>query len=427
MTQDYQATREFAKKADQKDPLHAYRNRFYFPKNDKGQEKVYLCGNSLGLQPKNLSEYVNKELEEWKKWGVDGHLEAENPWLYYHHFLRQAAARIVGAKPIEVVIMNNLTVNLHLMMISFYRPTKQRFKILIEASAFPSDQYAVESQARLHGYEPDEAILEIKPRKGESYIRNEDIIDLIKKEGEHIALVMLGGINYYTGQVFDMKSIAKAAHEVGANVGYDLAHAAGNIELSLHEWNVDFAVWCTYKYLNSGPGGTSGVFVHEKHANNKEIPRLAGWWGHDEAARFEMKKGFIPMPGADGWQLSNAQILPMAAHRASLAIFDEVGMSEIRKKSVELTGYLAFLIAKLNEEFGEVLTYITPQNPEQRGAQLSLVAKKDGRKLYDALTAQDVVADWREPDVIRIAPAPLYNSYSDCFRFYEIAKTLFKN
>ncbi len=414
-------TIDFAKLCDKKDELRAYRKRFHFPKHE-GKDVLYFCGNSLGLQPKTTANYLKKELKQWADYGVEGHFEGELPWKYYHHFLLKQSAELVGATNTnEVIVMNTLTTNLHLLLVSFYRPTAQRFKIIMEAGAFPSDQYAVESQVRLHGYDPETAIIEISPRKNEFNLRTKDIQRVIAEHGDTAALVLFGGVNYYTGQFFDIEAITAAAHKVGAYAGFDLAHAAGNVPLSLHNWDADFATWCTYKYLNSGPGGTSGVYIHERHGNNPALPRMAGWWGHDEATRFQMRKGFVPMQGAAGWQLSNAPIFAMAAHRASLDIFSEVGMAALRKKSEKLTGYLEFLLDDLNAEYGaDLFTIITPSNPEERGCQLSLVFHRFGKPIFDALTAKGVISDWREPDVIRFAPVPLYNSFEDVWRTVQI-------
>ncbi len=412
----------FAAGMDASDPLATFRDRFHIPRiNDR--DTIYLTGNSLGLLPKTAREFVEQEFTDWQNLGVEGHTDAKNPWLYYHHFLTDTAAKLTGAKKKEVVIMNNLTVNLHLMLVSFYRPTATRFKLMIEGGAFPSDQYAVDSQARFHGFDPKEAIIELKPREGEHCLRKEDILSRIEEEGDKLALVMLGGVNYYTGQLYDMKSIAEAAHKAGAFCGFDLAHAAGNVPLQLHDWDVDFAVWCTYKYLNSGPGGTSGVFVHEKHGNAPDIPRFAGWWGHKEEERFLMKRQFIPMEGAEGWQLSNAQIFPMAIHRASLEIFNAAGMERLRTKSKLLTGYLEFLLAKLSESGRFGFEVITPKDPDQRGCQLSVLVKENGKKLYDYLKSQGAIVDWREPNVIRMAPVPLYNRFIDLYKLARIIET----
>ncbi|MER2997302.1 kynureninase [Pontibacter populi] len=420
---NYQNTLAFAQEQDKNDPLHHFRDKFYFPQVNK-QDAIYFCGNSLGLQPKSAQMYIDNEMYKWANLAVEGHFKGEEPWFNYHELLAAGAARVVGAKESEVVIMNQLTVNLHLMLVSFYRPEGKRFKIITEAGAFPSDQYALETQTRFHGYNPDEAIVELYPREGEHTLRTEDILQSIKQHADELALVMMGGINYYTGQVFDMEAITKAGHEAGAIVGFDLAHAAGNIPVKLHDWNVDFAVWCTYKYLNSGPGGTSGVFVHERHGNNPDLPRFAGWWGHDASSRFQMKKGFIPMPGAAGWQLSNGQILPFAVHRASLELFDEAGMENLRAKSEKLTGYLEYLINDVHVG-KDVLEMITPTDPKARGSQISILVKQNARELFNKLMEAGIIVDYREPNVIRVAPTPLYNSFEEVYRFSEILhKTL---
>lgn len=409
---------QFAQELDQKDPLKEYRNRFFIPQHN-GQDTVYFTGNSLGLQPKSVKDYIQSELDDWAKFGVEGHFDAKRPWFAYHEFLTEKAAKIVGAKSNEVVVTHSLTTNLHLLMVSFYRPTKSRYKILCEKKAFPSDQYALESQVKFHGYNPKDAIIEIEPRSGEHTINDQDILDTISKFGNEIALVMIGGVNYYTGQLFDMQSITQAGHRVGAVVGFDLAHAAGNVKLNLHDWQVDFAAWCSYKYLNSSPGGVSGMFVHENHANKPELPRFAGWWGHDKAVRFLMEPGFKPMPGAEGWQLSNAPVLGMAAHLASLDIFDEVGMDKLITKRIQLTNYLEEIIHEVSAKHSEKCQFeiITPKEEKRRGAQLSILVHGKGKPLFDALTKQGVIADWREPNVIRIAPVPLYNSFEDVYRF----------
>jgi kynureninase len=418
MSTTYQATAAFAANLDATDELKDYRNRFHIP-SANGKSLIYFCGNSLGLQPKSTRAYLEQELTDWQNLGVEGHLHAKNPWLYYHHFLTDATARLVGAKPIEVVVMNSLTVNLNLLMISFYRPTAKRNKIMMEYMAFPSDQYAVENQVKFHGYNPNDAIIELMPREGENSIRTTDILAKIDEHKDELALIMIGGVNYYTGQLFDMATITSHAKNCSSDivVGYDLAHATGNVKMQLHDWNVDFATWCSYKYLNSGPGGTSGVFVHEKHAENNLLPRLSGWWGNDESTRFKMQKGFIPQQGAAGWQMSNAQVLSMAAHRASLAIFDEVGMDKLIAKSKLLTGYLEFLLLSGKRKDFKI---ITPEDVAQRGCQLSIVMNENGKKTFDALTQNGVIADWREPDVIRVAPVPLYNTFEDVYRFAEI-------
>lgn len=418
---NYQRTLDFAKSMDVNDPLNAYRSKFYIPVIN-GIETVYFTGNSLGLQPKSTQGYIQKELDAWRDWGVEGHFLAEKPWFKYHEFLTNKTAKVVGALPSEVVVTHSLTTNLHLLMVSFYRPTEKRYKILCEKKAFPSDQYALESQLKFHGFDPNEALIEIEPREGEHTINQDDIIDLIQSNGDEIALIMIGGVNYYTGQLFDMKRITKAGHEAGCMVGFDLAHAAGNIKLALHDWEVDFAAWCSYKYLNSSPGGVSGMFVHQKHEYNPELPRFAGWWGYDKDTRFLMEPGFNPMRGAEGWQLSNAPILGMAANLAALDIFDEVGMAALVEKRDELTGYLEFIVNAISKSQNALcqLEIITPNNKSERGAQLSILAHGMGKDLFDFITEKGVIADWREPNVIRIAPVPLYNSYEDVFRFGEI-------
>lgn len=409
---------QFAQELDQKDPLKEYRNRFFIPQHN-GQDTVYFTGNSLGLQPKKVKDYIQAELDDWAKHGVEGHFEAKKPWFSYHEFLTEKAAKIVGAKSEEVVVTHSLTTNLHLLMVSFYRPTQSRYKILCEKKAFPSDQYALESQVKFHGYNPKDAIIELEPRQGEHTLNDQDILETISKHGDEIALVMIGGVNYYTGQLFDMKSITEAGHKIGAVVGFDLAHAAGNVKLNLHDWQVDFAAWCSYKYLNSSPGGVSGMFVHENHANKPELPRFAGWWGHDKSVRFLMEPGFKPMPGAEGWQLSNAPVLGMAAHLASLDIFDEIGMDKLIQKRVQLTNYLEEIVQEISSKYSGICQFeiITPKEVERRGAQLSILVHGKGKALFDSLTKQGVIADWREPNVIRIAPVPLYNSFEDIYRF----------
>lgn len=420
----FQNTLAYAQQQDHEDPLRYFRERFHIPQHN-GKDTIYLCGNSLGLQPKAARAAVEEEMTKWAELGVEGHFTGDNPWFTYHAALAGPTARLVGAKPEEVVIMNQLTVNLHLLLVSFYRPKGQRYKILTEAGAFPSDQYALETQVKFHGYAPEEALIEVVPRAGEQTWRTEDILQTIRENGDEIALVLMGGLHYYTGQVFDMAAITQAAHAAGAICGFDLAHAAGNIPLRLHDWEVDFAVWCSYKYLNSGPGGTSGVFVHERHAQNPALPRFAGWWGHDQNARFQMQKGFVPMAGAEGWQLSNAQILPMAVHKASLAIFDEAGMGTLRAKSEKLTGYLEFLIQNLHQP-KEALEIITPAEPSARGCQLSLLVNRNGRQLFDTLMANGFILDWREPNVIRVAPTPLYNTFEDVYRFGQFLAAHFE-
>jgi len=409
---------EFAREMDKADPLKSYRERFFIPQFE-GHDTVYFTGNSLGLQPKSTLSYIQKELDDWAKFGVEGHFEASKPWFSYHEFLSEKAAKIVGAKTSEVVITHSLTTNLHLLMVSFYRPTKERYKILCEKKAFPSDQYALESQVKFHGFDPKESIIEIAPRDNEQIVRDEDILEAITKNADQLALIMIGGVNYYTGQLFDMKSITEAGHKAGAIVGFDLAHAAGNVKLNLHDWQVDFAAWCSYKYLNSSPGGVAGLFVHQNHENKPELPRFAGWWGHDKQSRFLMEPGFKPMKGAEGWQVSNAPVLGMAVHLASLDIFDEVGMDALIEKRVKLTNYLEDLINEISGKNSDncKLEIITPKEQERRGAQLSILVHGKGKKIFDALTSQGVVADWREPNVIRIAPTPLYNSFEDIYHF----------
>lgn len=411
----------FAQNLDSQDPLRSFRDKFHFPTfHDKPIR--YFTGNSLGLQPKTARNYILEELDAWAEYGVEGHFLAKRPWFSYHENLTEKVAKIVGAKPIEVVVTHSLTTNLHLLMVSFYRPEGKRTKILCEAKAFPSDQYALESQVKFHGLDVEKDLVEVAPRNGEQLIREEDIIAKIEELGDELALVMIGGVNYYTGQLFDMKSITTAGHKVGAVVGLDLAHAAGNINLKLHDWAVDFAAWCGYKYLNSSPGGVSGMFVHECHAYKPELPRFAGWWGYDKETRFLMQPGFNPMKGAEGWQLSNAPVLGMAAHLASLEIFDEAGMDRIGTKRDLMTAYLEYVIDDISERNKERCTFelITPRDKTKRGAQLSIMAIGQGKALFDALSEEGVVADWREPNVIRIAPAPLYNSFEDCYWFGQL-------
>ena len=421
----YDNSLAFARRMDAEDSLRHFRERFHIPVVH-GKEAIYFCGNSLGLQPKTVRETIEKELLHWEKLAVEGHFTGKQPWLTYHKQFREPLGRLVGGLPHEVVAMNNLTTNLHLMLVSFYQPTPGRHRIVMEAGAFPSDQYAVESQVRFHGFDPADAIVEIQPRVGEHTLRTEDIVQVITDPATQPALVLFGGINYYTGQVFDMAAIAEAARQAGACVGFDLAHAIGNVPLHLHDWEADFAVWCSYKYLNSSPGGVAGAFVHERHAQNTNLPRFAGWWGHDEAVRFQMKKGFVPQAGADGWQLANAAILQMAAHRAALDIFEEAGLENLRRKSVQLTGFLEFLI-KSNPVLNDALRIITPANPDERGCQLSMLVRENGKQLFDKITAAGVIGDWREPDVIRLSPVPLYNGFEDVYRCVEIVAEAMKN
>ncbi len=411
----FQNSLEFAQSLDRADPLADFRNEFHLIK-----DKIYLCGNSHGLQPKAARAAVEQEFYDWERLGVEGHFEAKNPWFYYHKFLTEKTARLVGALPQEVVVMNNLTTNLHLLMVSFYRPSATRYKIIMEGGAFPSDQYAMETQVRFHGMNPNDAIIELMPREGEYTLRTEDIISTINEHGASVALVLLGGVNYYTGQAFDLKRIAEAAHGIGAYAGFDLAHAAGNLFLQLHDWNADFACWCSYKYLNSGPGGCAGIYIHERNAKDTSIPRFGGWWGHDEGSRFKMLKGFQPIPTAEGWQLSNAQIFPMAIHNASLEIFDRAGMPNLRAKSEQLTGFLEYLLNAINTK-GE-FEIITPKKIEERGCQLSLLFKENGKVLFDRLTENNIVADWREPNVLRLSPVPLYNTFEEIWKVVEVMK-----
>lgn len=403
----------YAKKLDKLDPLRSFRKQFLLPK-----DQIYFTGNSLGLQPKNTRSFVDTELKDWATLGVEGHFDAKRPWLYYHKFIKKALSKIVGASINEVVAMNQLTVNLHLMMVSFYRPSGRRVRIIAEAGAFSSDQYAFESQIRLHGLNPDDVLIEISPREGEYALRTEDIIETIRKNADELALVIFGGVQYYTGQFFDIAAITKAAHDAGAYAGFDLAHAVGNVPLSLHAHDVDFAVWCSYKYLNSGPGGVAGAFVHEKHFGNKDLHRLAGWWGYKEDERFQMKKGFVPMYGVDAWQVSNFPVLLGAAHLASLEVFNQTSMKALRKKSVMLTGYAEFLLKEIDphQKYFRIIT------PAERGCQLSILMQANGRKIFNKLTKAGVVADWREPDVIRIAPVPLYSTFEEVWTFAQLFK-----
>jgi kynureninase len=414
----FQAGEGFAVAMDASDPLAHFRGRFCLPMTNGGDDSIYLCGHSLGLQPKTAGVYLDQGMRDWAQLGVEGHFHGKNPWMPYHRLLTQQTAALVGALTTEVVVMNSLTVNLHLMMASFYRPTTERHKILVERGAFPSDQYAVKSQILFHGFDPATALLELTPRDGESCMRDEDIESLIEREGASIALILLGGVNYVTGQVFDMPGITRAGRRKGCVVGFDLAHAAGNILLRLHDWGPDFAVWCSYKYLNGGPGCVAGCFVHERHARAWELPRFAGWWGHDEKTRFQMGPDFRPMAGAEGWQLSNPPILALAPLRASMEVLSEAGLDRLRAKSVSLTAYMEFL---LGQHASPKLKFsvITPREPERRGAQLSIRVRGKGRELCDRLAAAGVIGDWREPDTFRVAAVPLYNSYQDVYRFVQ--------
>lgn len=412
---------EFALQQDKKDQLSNFRNQFHIPKDDNGNELVYMTGNSLGLQPKITKDYIDQELNDWANLGVEGHTKAKNPWTQYHNYLTETMADIVGAKPLDVVVMNSLTANLHFMMVSFYQPTPKRYKILIEADAFPSDKYAVESQLRHHGFDDKEGLILWKAPKDEELVNYEDLETILKIHGDEIALVMIGGVNYYTGQFLDLKRITSLGHSYGCKVGFDCAHGAGNVQLNLHDSGADFAVWCTYKYLNSGPGSLAGIFVHERHANNKNLNRFTGWWSHNNQTRFNMRGEFDQLAGAEGWQMSNPAILSMAAIRASLDVFKDAGFDKLCKKSQQLTGYLEFLI---NELKNPNIKIITPKNPEERGCQLSIQVKNADRSLQHKLLQASVITDWREPDVIRCAPTPLYNSFEDVYKMVEILKNL---
>ena len=406
---------------DTSDRLLKYREKFHIPKIANGENSIYLVGNSLGLQPINTIQYIQQEIKTWEILGVNGHHEGERPWGSYESTINKKIASLAGSKVDEVVTMNSLTVNLHLLMVSFYRPTQERYKIMMEAKAFPSDQYAVASQLKFHGYQPEEGIVEIDPREGEATIRTEDILKTIEKEGKSIALILIGGINYYSGQLFDMKEITRAGHVQGCVVGFDLAHAIGNVPLKLHDWDVDFAAWCNYKYINAGPGSVASVFVHNRHGGNEDLPRFAGWWGHNKETRFEMPSKFDPIPGAEGWQISNLNILSATPLLPSLDLFEEVGMDALREKSVKLTGYLEYLLDQLDSE---AFTIISPSDPEQRGCQLSIRFASGSKTIHERLTGKNVMCDYREPGVIRVAPAPFYNSFDDVYRFVEILKEI---
>ncbi len=417
---NFENTLAFAQQLDEIDPLKHFRDQFYIPVIN-GKESIYFAGNSLGLQPKTTQDYVLNELEDWANFGVEGHFHARKPWMPYHEIFPKQLAKIIGALPEEIVVMNQLTVNLHLLMVSFYRPTKHRYKIICEAKAFPSDQYAMESQVKYHGFNYEDTVIEVGPREGEYTLRTEDIIYTIKKHGDSVALVLFGGVNYYTGQYFNLQKITAAAHAVGAIAGFDLAHAAGNVELHLHDWNVDFACWCSYKYLNSGPGGVAGIYINQKHIIDTTIPRFAGWWGHTKDTRFKMEKGFEPIPTAEGWQLSNAPILSMAAHKAALDIFEAAGIENLIAKGKLLSDYLIFIIDEINAGLKEkLIEVITPQN--EKGCQVSMLMLEKGKEVFDALKQQGVLADWREPNVIRVAPVPLYNTFTDVFTSGQIVK-----
>lgn len=424
-TMRFENSHAFARGMDRDDPLGDYRDKFHLP-SFHGQAAIYFTGNSLGLQPKSVRKLIDEELEDWAKLGVEGHVKARRAWIDYHHFAKNALAHIAGAKPTEVVAMNHLTVNIHLLLVSFFRPTSKRYKILTEAGAFSSDQYAFESQLRFHGFDPDDALVELHPREGETYLRTEDILNEIERNGEELALVFFGGVQYYTGQFFDMRAITAAGHKVGAVVGFDLAHAVGNVVLNLHDDDVDFAAWCSYKYLNSGPGAIAGAFVHERHSARTDLPRFAGWWGHRADERFKMQKGFQPMAGVDGWQLSNHPVLAGAVHLAALEIIADAGMHHLRKKSELLTGYLEFILDEIDADHN-FIQLLTPRNPSERGCQLSLFMKRDGKKIFESITKAGVVADWREPNVIRLAPVPLYNTFEEVYTFGAIFRESLNN
>jgi kynureninase len=417
----YQNTLAYAQQEDQKDPLAHLRNQFHIPKDKNGNDRLYFTGNSLGLQPKNTQKYIQQELDDWANYGVEGHFEAKNPWMQYHEFLTENMAKIVGAKPLEVVVMNTLTTNLHLLMVSFYQPTKKKYKIVIESDAFPSDRYAVQSQLQFHGFDVEEGLIEWKPRDGEELLRIEDLETIVSEQGNEIALLLIGGVNYYTGQYLDLKKIAEIGHAKKCMVGIDLAHGVGNILPALHDSGVDFAAWCTYKYLNSGPGSLGGVFVHEKHAHAKELPRFSGWWNHNKETRFNMRQPFDVMLGAEGWQLSNPPILSMAAIKASLDMFAEVGMEALRTKSEKLTGYFEFLINQIDSD---TIKIITPSNPKERGCQLSIQLKNADKSVHQKLTDNNIITDWREPNVIRCAPVPMYNSFEEVYRMTTVLERL---
>jgi len=421
---NYQLGLDFALEQDKNDALASFRNQFHIPKDKHGKDSIYMVGNSLGLQPKNAQAYISEVLTDWATLGVDGHFHAKNPWTTYHELLGEQMAKVVGAKPIEVVVMNTLTANLHFMMASFYKPTKTRYKILIEADAFPSDKYAVESQLQHHGFDAKEGLILWKPKKGEDLANYEDLESILESQGNDIALILIGAVNYYTGQFFDLKRITKLGHKHGCMVGFDCAHGAGNVALNLHDSGADFAAWCTYKYLNSGPGSIAGCFVHERHAYNKNLNRFAGWWSHNKETRFKMRDEFDQLPGAEGWQLSNPPILAMAAIRASLELFEEVGMEKLIEKSQRLTGYLEFLLTELGTD---AINIITPNNPQERGCQLSIQVKHADKSVFNKLTNLGVMSDWREPNVMRFAPVPLYNSFQDVYNLVERFKKVLKN
>lgn len=418
MTKPFENTRDFAVDMDKNDPLRAYRDRFNYP-HVKDKEVIYFTGNSLGLQPKITQDYVEEVMEDWANLAVEGHFYAEKPWWDYHERLAKPLAKVVGASPEEITVMNTLTVNLHLLMVSFYRPTKNRFKILCEEKAFPSDQYMLKSQVKFHGLDPEIAIVEARKREGEHFWRTEDIISKIEELGEELALVLMGGVNYYNGQVLDMQRITQAAKAQGAMVGWDLAHAAGNVALRLSDWEVDFAAWCSYKYMNSGPGSASGVFINKKYHGRTDIPRFEGWWGTTKETRFQMEPEFDPIPTADAWQLSNPPVLAVAPYLAALRLFEEVGMPVLLEKQKRLTSYLEFILNEIDKQVESTFEIITPKD---RGCQLSVFLHGAGRELFEYLMKEGVIVDWREPNVIRLAPVPFYCSFEDMYRFGQILK-----
>lgn len=415
---EFNPTREFALKLDAEDPLRSYRDAFIIPERD-GKQQAYFLGNSLGLQPKKTNAYLQQVLQDWSSLGVESFFHAKEPWMDYHDRLNGPLATILGAKQQEIVVMNSLTVNLHLMLVSFYRPTAKRYKVICEARAFPSDQYSFETHVKHHGFDPGKTVIEVHPREGEHTLHTEDIIAAIREHGDETALVVFGGINYYSGQLFDIAAITKAAHDVGAYAGFDLAHAAGNVALQLHDWYVDFACWCNYKYLNGGPGAIGGAFIHQNH-HGKHLPRFAGWWGYDKATRFKMEKGFKPMAGAEGWQSSTPSILLYASLRASLEIIAEAGWGNIQTKREKLNDYLWYRLRTVQEAKPDLFSIITPGDPDARGCQVSLLVQQNGKALYDELMQKGFIVDWREPNVIRLAPVPLYNSYLEVWDLTQV-------
>ncbi|MBC2839061.1 kynureninase [Robiginitalea sp. SC105] len=414
----FENTEAFARELDARDPLAPYRKEFLFPQHN-GEDVIYFTGNSLGLQPKRAAARVEQIMKDWKELAVEGHFRAENPWWEYHEQLAPYLEKIVGARAGEVTVMNTLTVNLHLLMVSFYRPSGKRYKILCEEKAFPSDQYMLQSQLRFHGYDPEDALIEVPKRPDEHHWRTEDILGVIGEHADSIALVLMGGVNYYNGQVLDMAAITRAGHAAGALVGWDLAHAAGNVRLELHDWDVDFAAWCSYKYMNSGPGNLSGAFIHERHIADQTLQRFEGWWGTKKETRFQMRPQFDPLPTADAWQLSNPPVLALAPYLASLELFDQVGMDALIEKRERLTAYLEFILGEVDKQVESRFEIITPAD---RGCQLSVFLHGEGRPLFDYLMEHGVVPDWREPNVIRLAPAPFYCSYLDMYRFGRILR-----